>query len=460
MKKTLFTALILLSTFGLSQTCSFGVESENTGNGGNISTGGLYEYYSATDFDVPLGTIFTLNQVKFNAIKGSADVEYVKISFLEEVGGMPGQTLHSFPELIPVEQTFLGELDIEGMDLYEITVDIPTSIEFPKGKYFMSVQAASGDDYMVAWEIAGEYTSTLGRFDIGKFDSEPWFTGFSYYDQVFEIIGECVDSGEEQPEFGEACTQGNEGNNYETALTFVSNSGFIHLADDFIVAENTTFYLTDFKIATLQLGNMKNADIKIRKSENDQPGGVIYQINNKGPKTENFFGYWPLEGYPLDVVAVDLQFELDEPIELVAGKYFLEIKANPVLFTEVLTWEATTEPGIGGYAFMANGGVEWQEAVGFNLVFDVNGFCEESLDVNEVEKSDFNYYPNPVNQELNFQSVSKVKSVEIFSMSGQLVQTSTPVSHKISTLNLSKGVYLVKAELENGQVETFKLLKN
>jgi hypothetical protein len=458
MKKTLFTALILLSTYGFSQTCSFGVASENSEAGGNISTGGLYEYSSATDFDVPFGQSFTVNQVKFNVLKGAADVNYVKLNFFQEFEGMPGELLHSFDNLIPTEQEFVAHAEIEGMDLYAITVTIPSSFDLGKGKYFMEIQANPGDEYAVAWEIAGEETTSLGRFDISRFESEPWFGGFSYYDQVFEIIGVCSETGEEYPDMGDVCQQGNPTNNHETIYSL----GGFSLADDFIVAENTVFHLSNLKIATMQLGNIKYANIKIRRSNNGQPGEVMYTMENKGPKTENFFGYWPLEGFPLEVVAVESEFEMDEILELEAGTYFVEVRATSFPFTDILGWEATTQPGIGGDLFWsADAGETWNQEAGYNFVFEVEGFCQSLLGVGDQNPlSDFNYYPNPVKDELNFQSTSIVQSVEIYSMSGQLVQKSNPTAHKISTLNLPKGVYLVRAKLENGHIETFKLLKN
>src|SRR5690606_9569991 len=176
--------------------------------------------------------------------------EYVVVNFWSEVGGMPGEILHSFTNLIPVSQEFAYTSGIENMDVYQIVVDIPET-EFPRGKYFMELQAAPGDEIAVSWEIAGEYTTSLGRFDISRFDQDPWFSGFSYYDQVFEIIGNCESTGEEEPDYGDFCSQGNAGNKHETGLRFPAI-----LADDFIVEENTTFFLSDFKMTTLQLGNI------------------------------------------------------------------------------------------------------------------------------------------------------------------------------------------------------------
>lgn len=454
MKKILFTAMLIAGVVGYGQNgdCTVAVPSEETGNGGNITTGGTYEYASAADFDVERGTIFTVNQIKFHAFKGPEALEYVIVNFWSEVGGMPGVILHTYANLIPVSQEFAYTSGIENMDAYQIVVDIPET-ELPQGKYFMELQAAPGDEIAVSWEIAGEYTTSVGRFDISRFDQDPWFSGFSYYDQVFEIVGSCESTGEEEPDYGDFCSQGNAGNEHETGLRFPAI-----LADDFIVEENTTFFLSDFKMTTLQLGNIINADIKIRKEENGLPGEIVYSVNNKGPKTEKFFGYWPFDGFPLDVVAVDIEFEFDEVIELTTGRYFIEVKVTPVPFSDFLAWEATSEPGIGGVALISyDQGGTWEESDGLNLVFEVNGFCKETLGVNDMDNSEFNFYPNPVKDELTIQSKSDLKNVSVYNLSGQLMMNSK--SKKINMKSLSLGVYIVKAELENGKTETFKIIK-
>lgn len=456
MKKILFTAALMAGMISFGQECSFGTVSENTGNGANMSTGGTYEYSSATDFDIDFGTIFTVEQVKFNLLKGMADLGYVNVKILSEVEGMPGEVIHSFDEIIPASQDFVNEVDIEGLDLYQVTVDLPSAFDLVAGKYFLQINAFAGDENGAWWEITSQEVTSLGRFDFAKFDTEPWSGGFSYYDQVFEISGNCTDTGEEQPDYGEECSQGNAANEHETGLNLAAGI----LADDFIVEENTTFYLNRFKMSTLQLGNIKNANIKIRKEEDGAPGEVIFSVGNKGPKTENFFGYWPFEGFPLDVVAVDLEFEFDQPVELAAGRYFIEVQATAFPFTDFLAWEATSLPGIGGNAFYsADEGQTWEESDGLNLVFDVSGFCKENLGTNDLENLDFNFYPNPVKDELNISSKSAVNNISVYNVSGELVMNSKSDSKRINTSSLIPGVYMVKVELENGQIETFKIIK-
>src|SRR5690606_26479882 len=141
MKRFLCLAILLFGMIGFGQ-CSFGTVSEATSNGANISTGGAFEYYAASDFDVPFGTLFTGNQVKLNVLKGEADLEYVDIRLLEDAQGKPGNAFATFENIIPTNQEFAYDSEIEGMDAYVITVQLPSEVELSAGKYYLDIQAA------------------------------------------------------------------------------------------------------------------------------------------------------------------------------------------------------------------------------------------------------------------------------------------------------------------------------
>lgn len=458
MKKTLFSTLTFLLSgflgFAQSEACSFGTVSEETANGGNISTGGQYEYSIASDFDVPFGIEFSAEQITFNSIKGDADLSYVNVYILEETQGTPGSALHTFENLIPTAQELAYVTTIPEMDAYEITIDLPESFVLPEGKYFLQLQAAPGDDLAPNWELVNQETTSLGRFDFTKFDSDPWFGGFAYYDHVFEISGMCTTVAEE-PVYGDICSQANPSNNYENGAGLAG----ISTADDFVVEENTTFFLKTFKISTLQLGNIVYATIKIRHSENGMPGEEIYAVENKGPKTENYFGYYPFPGSPLDVVAVDLEFEFDEVIELEAGNYFIEIQATPTLYSDILMWEATSIPGIGDSPYLSfDDGETWEEVVDFDLVFEVSGYCEQTVGIDDKE-AHASYYPNPVRDVLHIQTESAIKSATVYNATGQVVYQSSNGDSMIDTSSLSPGVYVVKTAFEDNKTGTFKVIK-
>ena len=207
MQKLLFTTIFLFIAIGnsYSQSCAYGPISDETGNGENISTGGAFEYAGASDFEVPFGINFTADQITVNLLKGPADLLYVNVAFLMEANGLPGDVIASFDNLEPTSQAFAYTTGIPDLDVYQITLDLPTSTTFEKGKYFLRLAAAAGDINGAWWEITSDY-QTYGVFDYSKFENEDW-GGTGYYNKVFQVMGTCEDSGETPPEYGEVCEQ-------------------------------------------------------------------------------------------------------------------------------------------------------------------------------------------------------------------------------------------------------------
>jgi Concanavalin A-like lectin/glucanases superfamily/Secretion system C-terminal sorting domain/NHL repeat len=66
-------------------------------------------------------------------------------------------------------------------------------------------------------------------------------------------------------------------------------------------------------------------------------------------------------------------------------------------------------------------------------------------------------YPNPVNDVLNIETASEIKSVEIYNLLGQKVKTAT--TRQVSVFDLQAGTYLVRVQDINNAVETMKIVK-
>ena len=83
-----------------------------------------------------------------------------------------------------------------------------------------------------------------------------------------------------------------------------------------------------------------------------------------------------------------------------------------------------------------------------------------ALSTNDFEANDlkFSLYPNPANDIVSIDLETEIKSIEIYSLQGQKVHSSKEKQVNIS--NLSKGIYMVRVEDENGSVATQKLIKN
>ena len=84
----------------------------------------------------------------------------------------------------------------------------------------------------------------------------------------------------------------------------------------------------------------------------------------------------------------------------------------------------------------------------------------ELLSTNEVEENSISIYPNPAQNEFNIQSENKINSIEIYDVSGRLIQVSKLNSNQ-SKQDISKlqvGIYLLKIHTEEGMI-SYKLIK-
>ena len=100
---------------------------------------------------------------------------------------------------------------------------------------------------------------------------------------------------------------------------------------------------------------------------------------------------------------------------------------------------------------------------GFNTSSTVGGMFKSSqavLAVSEIKaaaKSSLSIYPNPTKGEINIKTDKKIKTVSVLDASGRTVNTAD--SDRTDISNLPKGVYHVKAELNDGTSVTEKVIK-
>ena len=69
----------------------------------------------------------------------------------------------------------------------------------------------------------------------------------------------------------------------------------------------------------------------------------------------------------------------------------------------------------------------------------------------------FNIYPNPAINVVNIEVASELKSVEVYSLQGQKIMSTS--SKELNISNLSSGVYMIRVEDANGAIATKRLLK-
>lgn len=110
------------------------------------------------------------------------------------------------------------------------------------------------------------------------------------------------------------------------------------------------------------------------------------------------------------------------------------------------------------YTIAFEGTSNWARGIDVDNVSVVDA---SSLAVDDVHKNNENVkiYPNPVKDVLNINSDKKLNSIQIFSMTGQLIRTIDKDARQVSVSDLKKGVYLLRVKSE-GKDQSFKIVKD
>lgn len=83
------------------------------------------------------------------------------------------------------------------------------------------------------------------------------------------------------------------------------------------------------------------------------------------------------------------------------------------------------------------------------------------MGVNDFDSSAVTIYPNPAKDIIYFNSSLKIQSASVYNMDGKIIMNNLKVHNQNADISsLPSGVYIFRVLLENGQIETFKLIKN
>lgn len=91
--------------------------------------------------------------------------------------------------------------------------------------------------------------------------------------------------------------------------------------------------------------------------------------------------------------------------------------------------------------------------------FDDVKMYSEATGLYELNKADFEVYPNPASDYLFVSNSSDLKRVDIYTVTGQKVKTVQAFGDKIEITELPQGVYVLSAENKNGEVFSKKFFK-
>jgi len=495
--------------------CTQGTTIDEFGYGQYITTGSGFGV--ADDFIVEEGVRFEVSKLRLR-IKtvNDAEVSNVNLEFLADDNGRPGEVIRTIENVVPLSQTYLGlDYGITGK-LYDLEIELPATEIFNQGRYWISPQASTTDGSTVALLITdNEIGSSFYYLSGGHGWVGLLVEGL---DASFEITGNCIpmpviistvdgedaeilvgetlglqaeftgevqdvvwsiESGEEfismegiepvvtgiapgvavvkvaladSPEYYDeititvldpnACGQEVLSNDLENGYLLDG----ISLAVDIDVEEGIQFTIQS--VIPTTVGYSTYFQFKFYENEDGLPGQEITTVNG------SIVHDW-ITGMNFDIPFHRYTVELETPVVLTPGKYWMEMLSNAV------AWESTSVSVLGLPGVFDNGSGWVYTSNGSEYVYALNGVCEDYLGMSDMNSFDFAYWPNPVKDELNFNSNRKVQTIEIFNMSGQKISEMklNTASGKVSTNNLSSGVYLFRAILENGQIETFKIVK-
>ena len=234
-------------------------------------------------------------------------------------------------------------------------------------------------------------------------------------------------------------------NNLENGLFFGGDTNQ-RLAVDVVVGDNGfTVYGVELNVFTDGVTDLEFSFV-FYDDAGGLPGAQSSTATGSVADSEligNAFGY--------DVYKYTVAF--DTPVAFAANSVsWMEVD------TDGLAWEATTANTLGSLGAFMNDNTSGAWAIGTSEY--VYTFICEELGVSDMNSFDFAYYPNPVKDVLNIKSQKEVKSVEVFNLTGQKVVSSTKVLNgQINVNALTAGTYVFKVILDDGQVETFKIIK-
>ena len=106
--------------------------------------------------------------------------------------------------------------------------------------------------------------------------------------------------------------------------------------------------------------------------------------------------------------------------------------------------------GVNDPAAVANGGYTFTY-ITTNHTIHV-AFIKEEIGVDENKIQQIQIFPNPTQNEIFIKSELPIKKVEIYSVTGVLLLSVNDFKEKISVSNLSKGVYILKIDLDNDTI--------
>ena len=223
------------------------------------------------------------------------------------------------------------------------------------------------------------------------------------------------------------------------------------MANDFLVPAGESININQI-LVKISGSEVTSATINFYEDDAGKPGALIQSFGPIAPTSLTPLGY-DTGGYYLYYDAV---FDLPSSITIGEGIHWLGIKTSDV----TTFWEVADEISNNTLGYFLNSNNTWSpNNFGFDCAFTVKDtVC--NLAVSDLGKSSDLAYPNPVKDVLYLQTKAEIANVEVFNLVGQRVMKNTKISNgQINVKSLATGTYVFRINLKDGQVETFKVIK-
>lgn len=282
-----------------------------------------------------------------------------------------------------------------------------------------------------------------------------------------DSVKKYVRCGDVPPEPTYGCDQSYDGP-YWAACSVSGEANYLAADDFFVPKDSEAFKLKTLKYLLVPLAaaeDFNNFTIQIKKDNNNSPGETIATFESLAPTetiqhTEDFMGFptfWSTLTLPNGGLELPVNPE-ENTRYWISVQVWSKTGQNIFLagFHRIDGWlTAPTFQNLDGNWITTT----YEEDPGLESIWSFDSDCT-LLGVNDTETEKISFYPNPVKDILNISTKKQIKDISILSISGQkLLSIAQPKNQQVNVSSLFPGTYLVNVKLENGNMQTFKMIK-
>lgn len=109
---------------------------------------------------------------------------------------------------------------------------------------------------------------------------------------------------------------------------------------------------------------------------------------------------------------------------------------------------------------LTGGNLELYKETGLSNITGIVSVHDLLSNIEFENQGEINIYPNPVKDNLQIETSTKIEKIELFDILGQKLNSYNSDTKNLNLSDKSKGVYILKIQLKNGKMETKKIIKN